>query len=73
MKQVALLEEWQKDQLIGQEYARDSFYNPIQDADGNWVISMEEVGSTIEDDFLWVFGLPTIDFNPKISRLPNEK
>ena len=33
----------QKDQLVGQKWNEDVFFNPAQDADGNWFISVEEV------------------------------
>ena len=33
----------QKDQLAGQTYDGVQFFNPTQDADGNWFISNEEV------------------------------
>jgi hypothetical protein len=37
---VGLLTELQKDELIGQLYAPDSYFNPIQDINDNWVISV---------------------------------
>ena len=58
MTQVALLTEQQKDSLVGVEYAPDSFFNPIQDKNGNWIISLEEVNQcSIE----WVKELPLIE------------
>jgi hypothetical protein len=63
MEVVYLLTEEQAQSLIGVEFIPDNYYNPIQDADGNWVISVEEVGqSTIE----WVKTLPLIFYNPKV-------
>ena len=38
---VGLLTEVQKDELVGQLYTEDSYFNPIQDADDNWIISTE--------------------------------
>ncbi len=43
MIQVGLLTEVQKDELVGQLYDEDSYFNPIQDIDDNWVISVEEM------------------------------
>ena len=64
---VALLTEQQKDSLVGVEYAPDSFFNPIQDANGNWIISLEEVNQcSIE----WVKELPLIEYEPVIIDLP---
>ena len=40
---VGLLTVEQKDELVGQMYAPDSFFNPIQDNADNWVISIEEM------------------------------
>lgn len=61
---VALLTEAEKDQLVGQLYAPDSYFNPIQDADGNWIISTQEVDFCVNPDFLWVKNLPLIPYNP---------
>ena len=61
---VALLTETQKDELIGQLYAPDSYFNPIQDADGNWVISTQEQEFCTNPEFLWVKDLPLIPYNP---------
>ncbi len=61
---VGLLTEEQKNQLVGQQYAPDSYFNPIQDEDGNWIISIEEVQAT---DIQWVKELTLIEFKPKPS------
>ena len=65
-KYVGLLIIEQKDMLIGQWYMPDSYFNPIQDADNNWVISIEEMINCINDEFIWVKDLPLIIFNQKI-------
>ena len=65
MIQVGLLTEVQKDELIGQLYAPDSYFNPIQDADDNWVISTQEIDQCTEPKFIWVKDLPLIEYNPK--------
>lgn len=62
---VGLLTENQKNQLIGQLYTDDSYFNPIQDAEDNWVISTEEMQFCTNPDFLWVKDLPLILYNPK--------
>ena len=67
---VALLTEQQKDSLVGVEYAPDSFFNPIQDANGNWIISLEEVQQCVNTDFMWVKELPLIEYEPVIIDLP---
>jgi hypothetical protein len=58
---VALLTPEQAEQLRGIEFAPDNFFNPIQDADGNFIISLEEVEQTSID---WVKELPRIEYKP---------
>jgi len=62
---VGLLTELQKDKLVGQLFAPYSYYNPIQDIDDNWIISVEEMEQTITLEFMWVKDLPLILFEPK--------
>jgi hypothetical protein len=61
---VALLTEEQKDLLLGQIYGDDSYFNPIQDADDNWIISLEEVNNNINSNFNWINNLQLIEFKP---------
>lgn len=70
MIQVALLTESEKDQLVGQLYGPDSFFNPIQDVDENWIISTQEQEFCVNPDFQWVKNLPLIPYNPKPSPFP---
>lgn len=62
---VALLTTNQKDQLVGQQYTQDSYFNPIQDANDKWVISVEEIDSCTNKDFAWVKDLQLITYEPK--------
>jgi hypothetical protein len=62
---VGLLTELQKDELVGQLYAPYSYYNPIQDIDNNWIISVEEIEQTITLEFMWVKELPLIPYTQK--------
>jgi hypothetical protein len=64
---VGLLTEVQKDELVGQQYTADSYFNPIQDADDNWVISVEEMEYCTNPTFAWVKDLDLIPYNPKPS------
>lgn len=61
---VYMLTEEQATQLKGVEYTTDMTFNPIQDANGNWIISGEEVSSTTIE---WVKQLPAIEYIPKES------
>jgi hypothetical protein len=67
MIMVALLTPGQAKALERQTFCRDSYFNPIEDADGNWVISMEEVEQCNNLKFGWVKRLRTIPYNPKPS------
>jgi hypothetical protein len=62
---VALLTTDQKDQLQGQQYAENSYFNPIQDANNKWVISVEEIDGCTNEDFDWVKDLQLITYEPK--------
>ena len=62
---VGLLTETQKDLLIGQMYEPDSYFNPIQDANDNWVISVEEMAYCTNEEFIWVKDLELIPYEPK--------
>ena len=61
----------QKDLLIGQMWNNGSYFNPTQDADGNWFISNEEVNGCEKEEFSWVKELSEIDYNPVVTELPN--
>jgi hypothetical protein len=65
MIQVGLLTEEQKNQLDGQLFDIDSYFSPIQDNNNNWVISIEEIDQTTNEEFLWVKELPLIPYDPK--------
>lgn len=62
---VGLLTVEQKDELVGQMYAPDSYFNPIQDNADNWVISIEEMEYNINPNYMWVKDLPLIIYEPK--------
>ena len=58
----------QKDLLIAQTWDGVQYFNPTQDADGNWFISNEEVnGCTHEGVNEWIHELVEIDYNPIIN------
>jgi len=64
--EVYLLTEEQKLALIGQHYKEDCLFNPVQDADNNWIITSQEVENCINEEFLWVELLSIIEYKPKI-------
>lgn len=65
MIKVALLTDEQAAQLTGREYAQDMIFNPIEDNEERFIISLQEVNQCINQDFLWVKDLPIIDYKPK--------
>jgi hypothetical protein len=67
MTQVGLLTETQKNGLVGQLYDDDSYFNPIQDLEDNWIISTEEMDFCVNPEFQWVKTLPLIEYKPKPS------
>ena len=64
-EEVYLLTEDQAAELGGQQFTHDSWFNPIQDANDNWIISIEEVEQCVNPDFMWVKTLPLIIYIPK--------
>lgn len=72
MIQVGLLTEVQKDELVGQMYDEDSYFNPIITADNEWIISQEEMNQCVNPNFMWVKELPLIPYEPKPTPNPFE-
>ena len=62
---VYLLTETQKELLLDQLFDEDSYFNPIQDIEDNWIISKEEINQCTNKEFEWIKDLPQIQFNPK--------
>jgi hypothetical protein len=62
---VGLLNQEQKDSLVGQLYTDDSYFNPIQDFNDNWIISTEEMINCTNELFVWVKELELITYVPK--------
>jgi hypothetical protein len=69
---VGLLTELQKDELVGQLYDEDSYFNPIQDLNDNWIISIEEIEQNIFPSFDWIKDLTMIPYEPKPTPPPFE-
>lgn len=67
---VGLLTVAQKDLLIGQLFDDDSYFNPIQDDNDNWIISIEEIEQNQNPSFGWLQDLEMIIFVPKVNPMP---
>jgi len=52
MRQVAIITEEEKDKLIGRQFMTDVYFNPIQDLNGNWVISKEEIDQSEDKEII---------------------
>lgn len=61
---VGLLTLEQKNQIEGKEFAPDSYFNPILDSLGRYVISTQEMEQATIPPYEWVHNLPLIDFEP---------
>jgi hypothetical protein len=65
--QVGKLTISQKNEITGQQYAPDSYFNPIEiihNTKNVWVISTEEMESCNNPQFMWVKDLPLIEYKP---------
>ena len=65
MIQVRILTEEQKDELTGQQFMVDVYFNPIQDINNNWVILNDAIEHCIYDKFNWLKDLEIIPYEPK--------
>jgi len=59
---VGLLTFIEKEAVDGKQYTTDSYFNPIQDTNANWVISTQEIDYCTNVDYLWVKQLPLIEW-----------
>jgi hypothetical protein len=64
MIEVGLLTIEQKELLIGQLFAPDSYFNAVQDINDNWFISVQQIDQCVNDEFIWVKDLELIPYNP---------
>ena len=59
---VAILTTEQKNILDKQQFTTRGFFNPVQDVNGDWIISEVEVNECINTDFMWVKDLVLTDW-----------
>lgn len=57
----------QKNLIIDKDFDIDMKFNPFQDADDNWCISIEEINQYKRKKYNWVKDIPLIEYNPKIN------
>jgi hypothetical protein len=65
MIQVGKLTLEQKNMLLGQTYTTDSYFNPKQDCNDDWIISVEEIEFCTNTEFQWVKSLTLSEYCPK--------
>lgn len=53
-------------EIKGKEYTKDMYFNPIQDAQGGWVVSIEEVDNCDNELFVYLKTKDKIDFFKKV-------
>lgn len=59
---VVLLTIDEKNSLVGQLVQPDWYFYPVQDCNGNWIISTEEVNASIYPEHEWIKSMPLIDW-----------
>jgi hypothetical protein len=71
--EVVKITQEQKDQIESQKFAVDSYFLPIEDADGNWIVSTIEQDLCIHPDFQWIKKCPRIEYKPKPIPMPENE
>ena len=61
---VGIITEIQKDELVDLKWTEDTYFNPVQDCNDNWVISEEEINGNENTSVSWVNSLPLVDYCP---------
>jgi hypothetical protein len=59
---VVLLTIDEKNSLVGELVQQDWYFYPVQDCNGNWIISTEEVDNSIYPQHDWIKSMPLIDW-----------
>lgn len=54
----------QANSLRRRAYTKDMYFNPVQDADGSWFISIEQVSQCDVPQFAWVKTLQLVPYKP---------
>ena len=60
----------QRNQLVGQQFAPDQYFNPVPDIDGVYFTFEGEVDNCVNEEFMWVKDLPTAEYVPPIVEQP---
>lgn len=67
---VVIITEKQKNLLLGKKLDNTSFFNPILNANGKWVVSKEEIEQCTNESFGFLNDLELTEHNPVVSEMP---
>ena len=71
--EVILLTQEQKQEIEGKKFMIDQYFLPIEDVDGNWVVTLFEMENCTHPDFDWIKRCPLIEYKPKPMPNPFEQ
>jgi len=60
----------QKNLLVGLSYDGEQIFNPIQDVNGDWFISEQEVFGCTNRDYFWIRRLVYSEYEAPVNELP---
>ena len=72
MKVISLTQE-QKQEIEGKKFMIDQYFLPIEDADGNWAVTLFEMENCTHPDFQWIKQCPRVEYKPKQIPTPFEQ
>ncbi|MBX7204133.1 MAG: hypothetical protein K1X81_01800 [Bacteroidia bacterium] len=67
------LTESQKNELLGKPFCSDSYFNPVQDVNGDWFISQSEVDNCSNEGYMWVKQLQSQTYTINIHPAPEKQ
>ena len=71
--EVIKLTQEQKQQIEGKKFMIDQYFLPLEDADGNWAVTVFEQENCTHPDFDWIKQCPKIEYKPKPMPNPFEQ
>lgn len=62
---VGLLSAEEKEAIDGKRFAKGKYFSPRQDANGNWILPLDQIRANENIDYFWVQYLPIIEYKNK--------
>ena len=59
---VVVVSKTRANKLKGEDFTKDSYFNPILDSLGRWVVSKEEVDMLTDSQFIYLKTMPVIRY-----------